>query len=117
MSVRVEHDGPTIAVVSVSGEVDMATVGDLMAAVSDAVASPRVTSLVIDLLDVSFMDSSGLGGIVSLRQRYPRVHVSLVVGEGMVSLLLRTTAVDRLFRLTSSVAEALEGGEPSSQRT
>ncbi|MEY3606871.1 MAG: hypothetical protein RL289_1051, partial [Actinomycetota bacterium] len=47
-------------VITVSGEVDLATSPDLDNAIIAAIES-GTSSLAIDLTDVSFMDSSGLG--------------------------------------------------------
>ncbi len=54
-------------VIDVRGEIDMATVGDLQARA--ALALDRVESrVVVDLGDVSFIDSSGLDALVQLHR-------------------------------------------------
>lgn len=55
-----EVDGA--CVVLVSGEVDLASAGDLRSALATA-AAQRPARLVVDLTAVSFVDSSGLGAI------------------------------------------------------
>lgn len=105
LSVRAERCDRR-AVVAASGEVDMATAADLEANIADELADGRVDVLVIDLMDVSFMDSSGLAVLVATHQANPTLTIRLVVGPGMVEDLLRTTALDRLFTLVSSISEA-----------
>jgi anti-sigma B factor antagonist len=46
--------------VGVTGELDMQTAGQLRAALQDALADDDVTTVLIDLADVSFCDSSGI---------------------------------------------------------
>jgi anti-anti-sigma factor len=60
---------------------------------------------VIDLLDVSFMDSSGLGAMIALRQRHPGLEIAVITDDGMVHKLLCTTGLDQLFDIVHSVSE------------
>ncbi|MFI5910660.1 STAS domain-containing protein [Dactylosporangium sp. NPDC051541] len=69
--------GDTI-VLTVSGEVDFETAGDLRAAVFDALA-PGPTRVVLDLAGLRFMDSSGMGVIVGGWQRARQVDVRYVL--------------------------------------
>ncbi len=50
-----------------SGEADLAVVDELTARGMAALAEPAVTTLVIDLHDVTFIDCAVLGGLVQLR--------------------------------------------------
>jgi anti-sigma B factor antagonist len=72
---HVEVD-PTARVVEVSGELDMATVETMMRASLPLAA--EAGDLTIDLSGTSFMDSSGLNGLLSLARavrRYGRLIV------------------------------------------
>jgi anti-sigma B factor antagonist len=105
LSVRAERiDRRTV--VAASGEVDMATAPDLEAVIAAELSDGRIETLVIDLLDVSFMDSSGLAVLVAAHQANPTLTIRLVVGPGMLEDLLRTTALDRMFTLVPSVSDA-----------
>ncbi len=53
-----------------SGELDMATVPIMKVAISDAVS--RGGPITIDMADLTFMDSSGVGAIVRSVQSLPR---------------------------------------------
>jgi anti-anti-sigma factor len=49
---------------AVTGEIDVATVGELESAIRDATIPVRTTTVVVDLADVSFCDSSGIAAFV-----------------------------------------------------
>ncbi|MEV4283193.1 STAS domain-containing protein [Actinoplanes xinjiangensis] len=46
--------------VSAAGELDMATADDLAKALHDAIGHPATTTVVVDFVQVSFCDSSGI---------------------------------------------------------
>lgn len=94
-------------VVSASGEVDLATAPDLSRTIEAGLDGGPTRRLIVDLLDVSFMDSSGLAVLVATRQGHPDLPIGLVVGAGIVEDLLRTTALDGVFTLYPSVSDAL----------
>lgn len=93
-------------VLGLAGELDIATVPSFEAAVKEALGSPSAPKLVIDMLDVTFLDSSGLGALVSLRQSHPELDIVLVVGGGIVRKAIDTTGLTEWFRLVDSVEEA-----------
>ncbi len=67
-------------------------------------------AIVLDLSEVGFFDSTGIGLLVGstkkLRERGGEVH--LVTREGPCSLVLRTTGLDRVFRLHADLKPAVE---------
>lgn len=65
-------------VIAPEGELDIARVGEFRAALSDA-ASEGAPAVVVDLSQVSFIDSSGLGALVELHNRLRRSGRRLVV--------------------------------------
>jgi len=81
-----------VAILSVAGEVDLATVGGLRQAVSDLLAQ-RPARLVLDLSEVSFIDSTGLGVLIGARKRAIRAGVSLGV-------VCSNTRILRIFAIT-----------------
>jgi anti-sigma B factor antagonist len=58
------------ATVAVQGEIDFGTVGFFSARLADVTAR-NPTQLVIDLAEVSFLDSSGLHAFVRVRKNLP----------------------------------------------
>lgn len=70
--IEVEDDGPSI-VLRLSGELDAHAASDLDRAM-DEVSTRRPTSVVLDVADVSFIDSSGLRSLM-------RAHGAVLGGE------------------------------------
>jgi anti-sigma B factor antagonist len=67
MDISSSRPSPTTAVIAVSGEIDMATVGAIHRAVDSAITTAGTNEVVIDLAGVTFCDSSG---IAAFDQRY-----------------------------------------------
>ena len=65
-------------VIAPEGELDVARVGDFRAALSDA-AREGAAAVVVDLSQVSFIDSSGLGALLDLHNRLRRSGRRLAV--------------------------------------
>ena len=59
------HDG--VVTLAVAGEVDIAVADELVAAAYRCLREDGVRTLVVDLAAVTFLDSSGLGGLVRVR--------------------------------------------------
>jgi anti-sigma B factor antagonist len=69
---------PALTVIASEGEIDVSTVGAFRNALSEA-ARAGADRLVIDLSEVTFIDSSGLGALVEAHNRLRRDHRQLVV--------------------------------------
>ena len=84
-------------VISVSGEVDLATSPELDSAIIAAVDS-GASALAIDLSDVTFMDSSGLGVIVRglKRCREADIELDLVITNERVLKVFGITGLDQV---------------------
>jgi anti-sigma B factor antagonist len=88
LSISVQR-GPAEALVTLAGEIDMSTVGRLSAVVGDLLnpAPPRV---VLDLAEVTFCDSQGLGTLVVLSRKAALAQSVLVlinVGDFLLRVL------------------------------
>jgi len=77
--------------VAISGELDLASADDFLAEVSEAAGDHAL--LLLDLGGVTFMDSTGLGALIKMRNR-------LVDRGGDVRLTAVSTAVERVLELT-----------------
>ena len=65
--------------------------------------------LVLDLSDVDFVDSSGLGALVACLKRVGPLGTIAIVGtKGVVSKLFTLTKMDRVFPLYDTVDAAIE---------
>jgi anti-anti-sigma factor len=77
------------AVVKLAGEIDMSTVQRLSKVVSDLLADPP-PRVVLDLQDVTFCDSQGLGTLVVLSRKATMAQSCLVlvnVGDFLIRVL------------------------------
>jgi anti-anti-sigma factor len=105
------------AVVSVSGEMDLVTSPELRQRVHDAVADGR-HDLVLDLSDVLFCDSSGVGVLIAARRliRSCRGRLRLIlpaqgaVDGSHVNRVLGALGVRRLFDVYPDVPTATDDG-------
>jgi anti-sigma B factor antagonist len=95
-------------IVAVSGEVDLYTAADLRAALSHAVEE-GCTSLVIDLTETHFMDSTGLSTLVSAQKRMRSRGGKLVIVNVDPSLAytFQITGLDLVFKVVGDRVEAL----------
>ena len=93
-------------VIMVSGEVDLASSPDLDAAIIAAIESGS-SSLVVDLSDVSFMDSSGLGVIVRglKRCREANKDLDLVITNERVLKVFGITGLDQVIPIHDSIED------------
>jgi anti-sigma B factor antagonist len=92
--------------ITVSGEVDLATSPDLDVAIIAAIDS-GATSVVIDLTDVSFMDSSGLGVIVRALKRCREAEndLDLVITNERVLKVFGITGLDQVIPIHASIQD------------
>ena len=87
-SVTTEPMGPEGAVVAVTGELDMLTVPALREELN-AVIEGGIRRVVLDLTDVSFIDSVSLAAIVTTRRRLGEGgRVGVVIEEGSYAMLI-----------------------------
>jgi len=93
-------------VVTVSGEVDLATSPELDQAIVSGIES-GTQSLVIDLTAVSFMDSSGLGVIVRglKRCREADKDLDLVITNERVLKVFGITGLDQVIPIHDSIED------------
>ena len=93
-------------VITVSGEVDLATSPALDAAIIAAIESDT-SALAIDLTDVSFMDSSGLGVIVRglKRCREADKDLDLVITNERVLKVFGITGLDQVIPIHASIED------------
>ena len=98
---------PGCALVTATGEVDVATAPALREAIWEAfVQSPRI---VVDLRDVRFLDSNGLR-VLTTGLRHAQKGgggLTLVQPTGMVWRVLQATGLDRAFPVRWDLAEAV----------
>jgi stage II sporulation protein AA (anti-sigma F factor antagonist) len=102
--------GPGRTVVTVTGDVDMHSQGDLRDALTEAGAAPG-TRVVLDLSAVEFMASAGVHVLLDVVGQFEATGSALVlVGpRPMVARVLSLTHADQLIPVAATVDEALAG--------
>lgn len=87
------------------GELDAYTVGQFRDALAELSTASR---LLIDLSDVPFMDSSGLGALIGgiRRAREADGDVAVACSRPTLTRLLHTTGFDRIVAVTDTVEAA-----------
>lgn len=87
------------------GELDAYTVGEFREALGGITG---VQALLIDLSDVPFMDSAGLGALIGgiRRTREGGGEVAVACSRASLTRLLHTTGFDRIVPVAESVDEA-----------
>ena len=87
-------------VLTVEGEIDIATVGLLAAAIDNAVEE-GATELWVDLSPTLFMDSAGLHLLLDTRRRLAELNrrLAVICPAGCVRRLFKVAAVDRVLPL------------------
>lgn len=95
------HGHPTSAqaIVRISGEIDIATAAELTDYVQQLLDTQGPTTLSLDVADVTFIDSSGLGALVATRNTTDRrgVTLELISPSEPVRRLLELTSLDDVF--------------------
>jgi anti-anti-sigma factor len=66
-SVSSLEDGPTRVVLKMEGELDMLARDHLVAAGQLALSQPQCAELVLDMSGISFLDSTGISGLITVR--------------------------------------------------
>jgi anti-anti-sigma factor len=79
-----QNDG--ILTIWLDGEIDLATVGQLTAAFDQALASAP-SKVVLDLSAVTFVDSTGIGAIVGLRNATITAGIALCLNPGPANVM------------------------------
>lgn len=99
------HDD--VSVVDVRGEIDLATVPQFKEAVS--AAAEQSSHVVINLADVTYMDSSGFGTLLSANRRLRPEGGSLyLVGcNEIIQRMLSITRLNTIFSVHESEDDAL----------
>ena len=99
--VTTESRGDGHCTITVAGEVDIATVEELVTAAEDCLSQdPR--GLRVDLSQVSFIDSSGLGALVRIRNRARERGIPVELAEVPAS-------VERVLEMTGLAAAFVSG--------
>ena len=95
-------------VLSPQGDVDFATGPELRRCITETLAAGDV-SLVVDLVGVDFIESTGLGALIGGRRRAQALNgsLSLVCAEEQLLRVFEITGLDKVFDIYATVDEAV----------
>ncbi len=97
-----------VKVVQPLGRLDVTTAADFRRQVSDiaSIANPP-KYLVVDLQEISFMDSSGLGALVSALKSIRNSKGDMVIcgANEQVQMLFELTSMTKIFKIYATVDE------------
>ena len=115
LEIHVEDTG-TYTLCRPIGELDAYTVGQFREALVELAAMPR---LLIDLSDVPFMDSAGLGALIGgiRRAREADGEVAVACSRPTLTRLLHTTGFDRIVPVTETLDAAVDGAAEHARPT
>jgi anti-sigma B factor antagonist len=101
-----DENGQNYTLCRPSGELDAYTVGQFREALGGLADEQRV---LIDLSDVPFMDSAGLGALIGgiRRAREADGEVVVTCSRPTLTRLLHTTGFDRIVPVTESLEEGI----------
>lgn len=105
LEIQVE-EAPTYVVCRPVGELDAYTVGQFREALSNVAGTRR---LLIDLSEVPFMDSAGLGALIGgiRRARESEGEVAVACSRPTLTRLLHTTGFDRIVPVAETLDDAI----------
>jgi anti-sigma B factor antagonist len=110
MQIDTTHPREGVALLRLDGRLNMVSAANLKAAVTEAVDGGS-TRVVVDLADVAFMDSSGLGALIAglkkARQEGGDLRITGVTQQ--VATVLQLTNLDRVLQGYDTAEEALHG--------
>jgi anti-sigma B factor antagonist len=106
IELRVSDPGG-IPVLSVKGEIDVASSPRFSASLWDLLGAESDT-LIVDLSEVSFIDSTGLGALIEAEKHSGAAgkNLRLVVTAPHIRRLLELTGLDEILSLVASAADS-----------
>jgi anti-sigma B factor antagonist len=106
------HDAFTV--LRPRGDIDVATAARLKEAVTEVLLAGDL-DVMVDLENVDFIDSTGLGALVGGRRRALALNGSfgLVCAEAHLLKVFRLTGLDKVLTISGTVAEATTASPPT----
>jgi anti-sigma B factor antagonist len=106
IDVQAREDG--IHIFHLRGDLDVATAPTLRGALIEASTAGK-HELIVDLSDLGFLDSTGLGALIGAHRRAQENggDVRLVARDGQILRLLRITGLLGVFRVYATIEAAL----------
>jgi anti-sigma B factor antagonist len=111
LEIEFSQDGDA-CIVTLQGEVDIYTAPALRERLIEA-SETDCSTVVVDMTEVDFIDSSGLGVLVSAlkRVRENDGQMRIVTAKEPILRIFRITGLDRVFELSPTLPEAVGAGD------
>ena len=105
-----QREGSTPPVIAVRGEIDVATAPQLRESLHSVIAQGEGT-IVLDLLEVTFLDSTALGVLVGALKRCRELggELHIVVADPRIVKIFEITGLTSVF----TIADSLESAGPA----
>lgn len=111
LTVTWEQTSPGCAVLRLEGELELCT-ASLLRSESERAQQLEATHVILDLSRVSFIDSAGMGALVSFYKRLTLTkELALVVPAGLCRRQLERVQLTRLLATYDTVEDALANAE------
>lgn len=110
---EVVQSGDGLVVLALSGELDIARTPRLRVAINEVLRA-RPSALVIDLCQVSFIDSTGLAQLLNAQRRATQQGIPLRLACNVATTLelLSVTRLDREFEIHPTRRAAIRAARP-----
>jgi len=101
-----EEDGKLV--IAIHGEIDAYHSGEVKKFLKDAINETSVSKIVLDMSEVNYIDSAGLGSLVALYKDVRMAEKELVLAslKQTVIRIFEMTRLDRVFKIVQTVEEA-----------
>ena len=107
MQIETRREADVTILKPLESAVDSANAPEFKRHLRDAIATGS-DLVVIDAVEVDFMDSAGLGALIgSLKALEGRGEIAISGASESVEQLLKTTGLDRLFKVFSTPEDAI----------
>ena len=108
MQFKIEKNDDFVSVQILENRLDAANAPELRTKVSDLISGGS-QRIVLDISNVEFMDSSSLGAMVSILKMVGGSGELIIAGaNGIVLDLFKLTRMDKVFRMSSDAASAID---------
>jgi anti-sigma B factor antagonist len=108
MKIRTQ-DYNNVAVVELQGELDVDSVGLLQNTINDIISAQK-TGIVLDMSDLEFIDSAGLGQLLYVREQCNEKNCQLRLAglDETLTKIMEVTRLENEFECYAELAEAVK---------
>jgi anti-sigma B factor antagonist len=110
MSVLEVRECSKHTVLALDGEIDLVAAPAVRESLAQIVNDNTDRTVVVDLRDVTFMDSSGIGALLSAHRRLKLQQRAMVIAEPqpIVARVLGLTNIERVIQIADSLTSAVD---------